>query len=529
MIDLLADSPLLLFFLVAAAGTLLGEVRILGLRLGTAGVMFAGLAAGALDPALKLPEFTWLLGLVLFVYTIGLASGPAFFAGMRSGGLGRNLLVVGMLCLGAGGAALAGWLLGLSPRLVAGIFAGAFTNTPALAHVLNRLEGAGDAALAAPVGGYALTYPIGVLGMLAALSIARRAWKPAPRAADEPAPAALVTRTFRVTRADGQAVAPLVRSRGWRAVFGRVRRGDDVRIVDAQTRFADGDVVTVTAAPTDADTIVAALGEPVEERLTADRSQFDFRRVFVSNPEVAGKALRDLYLLPRFEALATRVRRGDVDLVPTGATVLQPGDRVRVLCPREQMDRVSRFFGDSYRAVAEVDVLSFGLGAALGLLLGAVPVPLPGGGTFALGMAGGPLVAGLVLGRVGRTGPFLWNIPYAANLSLRQLGIVLFLAGVGTRSGEVFAAQVGEGGLLVIAVGAALTCTVAVMTLWVGHALLKLPFSSLSGLLAGLQTQPAVLTFAVEQSGDDQPNVAYATVYPAAILAKILLAQLLLG
>lgn len=538
-VGLLVENPLLLFFLVASVGYLLGEVRLPGgLRLGLAAVLFTGLAAGAVDPRLKIPDFAYHFGLVLFVYNVGLASGPSFFASMKRQGLRLNGLALGVLLLAAGTAAGVGRALGLAPAVYAGLFTGAMTNTPALANLLERLEHAGEAVLAQPVVGYSVAYPGGVVGGLLAIFLAQRLWRVDYRAeavglrdlagSREP----LSRGTVRVlwTNPEGATVADLVRDKGWRVVFGRYRHGGDVRIAAADTAFAPGDVVTVTGTPAEVDAVAAFLGEPSDDPLAADRRDYDVRRVFVSNPDVAGRPLRDLHLQARFDAVATRVRRGDVDLVPDGATVLEVGDRVRVLVPRARMDEVSRYFGDSYRGVSEFDVVSFGLGIALGLLLGAVPFPLPDGGSFRLGFAGGPLVVGLILGRVGRTGPILWNVPFAANLALRQLGIVLFLAAVGVRSGWAFVETFGAaGGLALLGAGAAVTCGAALVTLLVGYKVLGVPMGVLIGVLAGIQTQPAVLSFAAEQADNDLPAVGYATVYPASTLAKILLAQLLLS
>jgi putative transport protein len=242
-----------------------------------------------------------------------------------------------------------------------------------------------------------------------------------------------------------------------------------------------------------------------------------------------GQRLGDLDLLERFGAVVTRVRRGDVELLPRPELVLEPGDRVRVVTYRQNMAAVTEFFGDSYRAVSEVDVLSFSLGLALGLVVGILPLSLPGGVTIKLGMAGGPLIVGLLLGVLERTGPMVWSLPYSANMTLRQLGLILFLAGVGTRAGHPFVTTLAQGsGFAVFAAGAGITAAVATVTLWIGHRLLRLPMGTMIGVLAGLQTQPAVLGFALEQSGNDLPNIGYASVYPVATIAKILIAQWLL-
>jgi putative transport protein len=209
--------------------------------------------------------------------------------------------------------------------------------------------------------------------------------------------------------------------------------------------------------------------------------------------------------------------------------VLELGDRVRVVARHERMPEVTAFFGDSYRAVSEVDLFTFGLGLALGLALGALPIPLPGGVRVSLGFAGGPLVVALVLGTLGRTGPLVWSLPYAANMTLRQIGLVFFLAGVGTRAGRSFVTTLtSSGGLALFAAGALVTCAVAVAALWVGHKLMRVPMTLLIGMVAGIQTQPAVLGYALEQTGNDLPSVGYASVYPLAMIAKILLVQIVL-
>jgi putative transport protein len=193
------------------------------------------------------------------------------------------------------------------------------------------------------------------------------------------------------------------------------------------------------------------------------------------------------------------------------------------------MDTISAFLGDSYRALSEIDILTFSLGLALELLLGLIPLPLPGGMVIKLGMAGGPLLVAMILGALGRTGSLVWSLPYSANLTLRQIGLILFLAGVGTRSGYAFVTTLGQGsGIFIFLAGAGLTTATALTTLWVGYRLLKIPLSLLIGMLAGLQTQPDVLGFAQEQTGNDLPAIGYATVYPVATISKFILAQLLL-
>jgi putative transport protein len=542
MIQILLDNPLLLLFLVSAIGYLLGQISVGGVKLGVAAVLFVGLAFGALHPDMKLPEVVYLFGLVVFVYAIGLGSGAAFFASFRHKGLRDNMFVLAMLLVGAALTGLAQVLLGLKPAVAAGMFAGSFTNTPALAGVLDYIKTHAPAALrdqmlAEPVVGYSITYPMGVVGTILAIYLVQKLWK-----VDYATEArglrdlgvgghAFQNRTIRVLRADveREPLQALIARLGWDVVFGRLKRADELVLAGGQTHLRAGDLVSVVGAPDDLERVTSYLGESTGEHLEFDRSTFDFRRVFVSNPKIAGKHLRELNLPEQFGAMVTRVRRGDTELLAHGDTVLELGDRVRVVVRRDKMEDVSAFFGDSYRALSEIDILTFNLGMALGVLVGLIPIPLPGGVVFKLGFAGGPLIVALILGALERTGPIVWTMPYSANLLLRQIGLILFLAGVGTRSGYAFVTTLtqGNGGVIFLA-GALITCATALLTLLIGYRLLKVPLGVLTGMLAALQTQPAVLSFACEQAENDLPNIGYATVYPLAIIAKVLIAQLLL-
>lgn len=553
LLDLLADNPLLLLFAVVALGYPVGRVAVRGVSLGVAAILFAGLAVGALDPRLRLPEVVQLLGLVLFVYSVGLSSGPGFFATLRRHGLRNAVVVVGAVGAAALVALVAGRALGLAPEHVAGLFSGSGTNTPSLAAVLDLLRAdpaADEARRAAPVVAYSLCYPLGVLLPILAVALApriaarrsatadpRRAARISHQWAAVPATragsASLVVGTARVTRDDaaGRTLGALHREVRAQVQPGRVRRGDGrVELATDDTILAVGDLVSVVGEPDDVARIVARVGEASAEPFHLDRHELDARRIFVSNPRVAGHALRDLDLPQQFGAVVTAIRRGDTDWVPDGNTVLQLGDRVRVLTRREQLDRVSRFLGDSYRAVSEFDVLTFSFGIVLGIAVGLVPIPLPGGLTLRFGLAGGPVLVALVLGAIGRTGPLVWGIPYGANLTLRQIGLLLFFAGVGTRSGHAVAEALRDPTTFAIVGAGALAGTASLaVTLAAGRWLLRVPAGLLTGMIAGVQTQPAALSFALERQGDETPNVGYAAMFPVATIAKIVLAQVLLA
>ncbi|MBX3049250.1 MAG: hypothetical protein KIT46_02985 [Anaerolineales bacterium] len=544
IIALLRDNPLLLLFAIAALGWALGQVSLGGIRLGVAAVLFVGLGFGALSPELRLPEAVYTLGLVIFVYALGLSSAQSFFAALRHKGLRDNALILLCLLAAAGLVVLAAGQLGLSAGSAAGLFSGALTNTPALASALefiNLNQPAGSALqtlLAEPVVAYSIAYPLGVLGMILAVYTAQRIWRidyraEALRAGDlAGADVELDNLTIRVTQpaALGKPLVELVKQQNWNVVFGRIQKGKQLLLAEKDSQLELGDHITVVGAPAQLQSVIAFLGERSPASLELDRREMDFRRIFVSNPQVVGRKLSQIDLPEQFGALITRIRRGDIQLIPTGNTVLELGDRVRVLTHREHMAAVSKYLGDSYRAVSEVDVLTLSLGIALGMLLGMLPFPLPGGLTLRLGMAGGPLILALILGNLARTGPLVWTIPYSTSVTLRQFGLVLFLAGVGSRAGYDFVTTLASGeGLVLLAAGLGITLFTGWLVLWTGYRLLKIPMGLLTGMLSGLQTQPALLSFASEQSGDELPNIGYAAVYPVASIAKIILAQLVLA
>ena len=534
----LVANPLLLLFVVVAVGYPLGRVRLGEFSLGVAGVLFAGLAAGALHPDLKLPELIYELGLVLFVYTMGLANGPSFFASLRRRGLRDALFVAVLLTAAAGLVAALARLLGMDGALAAGLFAGSLNNTPALAAVLESLRHtvASPDRVAQPIVAYSVAYPMGVVGMLVAIAIFQRLLRidyrrEALRTQQEAEPGALLaSRTIEVQHSGGRALKDLIRDRGWHVVFGRLMRAGQLTLVDGGDVLQPGDCVTVVGPPGELDRAQAYLGRVSTEQLELSRAGMDSRFAVVSSRAVVGLRLRELALPERFGALVTRVRRGDVEFVPRSDTVLELGDQARVLARRSDLDSVGRFLGDSYRALRELDVLTFSLGLGLGIVVGMVSVPLSADISVRLGLAGGPLIVALILGALGRTGQMTWTLPHSAKQTLRQIGLTFFLAGIGTRAGGEFLDTMRQGqGALLFGAGAFVTLLLAVTTLWVGYRLLRIPMAVLTGMLAAIQTQPAVLAFAQEQSEDDLPSVGFARVYPMAILLKIVLAQVLLA
>ena len=386
-------------------------------------MLFVALAFSAYDERLKLPVVIGQLGLVLFAYTIGVAAGPSFFATVRSGEGGRSPWWSRCWCSPQPRrSAVQGHLLGLSGPVLSGVYAGSLTNTPALAASIEQRS-------AEPTVGYSVTYLFGVLGMLlaAAVSLRTAARGRQGQAVSDPlgsgAPVAdpdelprLDQRTLRVDVEGLPSLDALAARYDHKVVFSRVMRGDvpghpgRLDVASDEDTPVVGDILTVVGDTGVVERVVQDLGHVSTVPLVLDRSHLDFRRITVSKRDVAGRSLERLGLADRFGATATRVRRGDVDLLATDDLVIQLGDRVRVVARREQMADVAAFLGDSERGASDLNPVGLAIGLSLGLLVGLVTVALPGGG-FALGVAGGPLLVGLLLGRAQRTGRVLWTIP----------------------------------------------------------------------------------------------------------------------
>jgi putative transport protein len=526
VLTFLADQPLLLLAVLLLIGAAVGNVRIRGVQIGPAAVLFGAIGISALGTAngvrLAVPEVVGTLGLILFTYTVGIISGPSFFASLRRGwqvmvSMVAVFAVVALLAVGVGR-----WL-GLQMPVVAGAFAGGLTNTPALAAAT---ESSGDAA--GPTIGYSIAYLWGVVGMLLAA-----AWSLAHRGSEEPGTEPLVHQTIRVERTDAPTVGEVTLEFGSRVTFSRLRHGhvdSETLLADEHERLGRGDLVTVVGPRDVVREVTAALGHASSHDIVDDRQDLDFRRVTISNGELAGRTVAEVDLDSRFGAHISRVRRGDIDLVAAPGFVLQMGDRVRVVCSTERMPEVSTYLGDSDRGMSDINPGGFALGLGLGLLLGLIHIPLPGGG-FSIGAAAGTLLVGLVFGRIGRIGPVITSMPSGAAQSLSHLGMIIFLAYAGTRAGaQIAAAMRSDVGWKVAVVGLVITTTAALLLLLSGRLVHGISGVRQAGILAGAQTQPAILAFVNERTGfDSRVGLGYVLVYPAAMIAKILIAQVLAG
>ncbi|MFD6426992.1 aspartate:alanine exchanger family transporter [Streptomyces sp. NPDC060198] len=520
-----ADNPWVTVFSVITVGALLGMVRFGPVRLGAAGVLFVGLLVGALDKDIAdaLPAGVSALGLALYVYTVGLESGPAFFRELRGQLAVMAGAIVALVVTAVVVGALGHGALGISGPFLAGGFAGIGTTTPGLAAAQAASEDP-----AQPAVGYAIGYPFAVvitILFIAALATRRR-WT-ARRDPGSGLPAALVTRTVHVTREIAWADVPGVAEH--RVLASEYRAvGAAPRVALQLDRLHPGDLVEVVGGEEDVVAATARLGELAAAHLLDDRSTVDYRRVLLTNPDLAGHTVAELGLADTYGAAVSRVRRGDFDMLAHDGLVLQLDDRLRVVMPRERSAEVTRFLGDTEAKVSEVSAVSLGLGLALGFLIG-IPSLTLGGTALALGTGAGPLVMGMVLGWLRRTGPLVWTLPTRANLTLRQIGLLLFLAIVGLSSGYSFRenafSMFGLKLLAVLVVGAVVSYALMVL---VAKALGQSRERTM-GLLSGYVGNPAILAYTNSRVSDSRVNSGYSTLFALSILVKIVCVQLLVG
>lgn len=539
--QLLQANVTLRLFGVVGLGYVVGKFRFLGGSLGVAAVLFVGLALGMWDAAaFQLPPLLATVGLALFVYTIGLASGPAVFRSLRTrDGLklsGLTLLAVSLSALAALGMAQ---LAELPGDQAAGLFAGALTNTPALAAQLELRPSSQG-----PVVGYSLGYPFGVLGVLAVMAVISR-W-PGVKISQErlayerktgnPGQGDVQARNYRVTRLKpngNQLEAGWLRQQTGLIVARRLHSGQ-VDLVEEDTVLALEDIILAVGTSEMHEKALEVLGEAAPQHLEQN-PEVTYRRFFVSNKDIVGKPLSQIHF-HSLHATVTRVRRGDAEMPASPGLILEKGDVVRVVAHLDDIPNLLRYFGDSLDDIADTDFLSISLGMVLGVLVGSLPLPL-GESPVTLGVAGGTLLVGLLLGFLGRTGSVVWTLSREANLALRQFGLLLFLACVGIQAGGQFeSALKGQGWQLLLA-GLVITLTSAITLALALRLVLKEDLVTTLGVMAGAHTQPACLSMAENLLRESQDgtgplpgvSVGYAAVFPVAMIAKILWGTTLLN
>jgi putative transport protein len=535
---------ILLVSLVAVVGLGFASIKIRGVGLGVTGVLFAGLIFGHFGFHLEhhTMEFLREFGLILFVFTIGLQIGPGFFASLRDQGLVLNSLAAAIVIGGGVLTAIFAKIFGIAFGAAAGLFSGATTNTPSLGAAQQTLIGMNvDEALSGiPALSYAVAYPLGIVGIIVSMILVRvlfrldvkgevAQFEKSQRSGGQP----IERLNLRVDNAnlDGLRIDAIPGLHETGVTVSRLkRRGEsEVRVATGASVIHTGDTLLTVGTAPHLESFQRIVGTRSDEDLMKAPGQVTFKRVIVTNKPVLGKTVRQLGLEAKHGVSVTRLQRGGVEMMATADVRLQFGDVLIIVGDARALEHVADELGNSPKQLGETNFIPVFFGIVLGIIAGSLPIALPGLPVpVRLGLAGGPLVLAILLARVGNIGGLVWYMPGNVNYAFRELGIILFLACVGLKSGSQFVnTLLSPSGLLWLLCGAAITIVPILAAGIFGRAVLKLNYMTILGLQAGSMTDPPALAFANTIAGSHAPAISYAFVYPLTMLLRITTAQVL--
>ncbi len=533
--------------LVAVVGLFIGNVKFRGIGLGIGGVLFGGIIvvhfvsqAGmtlSSDMLHVIQEF----GLILFVYTIGIQVGPGFFASLRVSGLRLNLFAVLIVIIGGLVTAILHKLFDIPLPVVLGIFSGAVTNTPALGAGQQILRDLGTPMEMVDQMGmsYAMAYPFGICGILFTMWMLRVIFRvnveteaQQHESSRTNGGALIKTINIRVENPNlhDLAIKDVPILNGDKIICSRLKREETLKVPSPDTIIQLGDLLHLVGQPADLHNAQLVIGQEVDTSLSTKGTDLRVERVVVTNENVLGKRIRDLHFKERYDVVISRLNRAGVELVASGDISLQFGDILNLVGRPSAIDAVANVLGNAQQKLQQVQMLPVFIGIGLGVLLGSIPVFVPGfPSALKLGLAGGPLIMALILGRIGSIGKLYWFMPPSANLALRELGIVLFLSVVGLKSGGDFVNTLVNGeGLSWIGYGALITAVPLITVGILARMLAKMNYLTMCGMLAGSMTDPPALAFANNlHPTSGAAALSYATVYPLVMFLRIITPQLL--
>lgn len=531
-----------LYAFVISVGVLLGKIKFFGVSLGVTFVLFAGILMGhfGFTAETHILHFLRDFGLILFVYCIGLQVGPSFFSSFKKGGMTLNLLAVMIVVLNIVVMLaiyfIANGQVGL-PMMV-GIMYGAVTNTPGLGaaqEALNQLHYTGD-----PIAlGYACAYPLGVVGIIGSMIVIRYIFRISfakeesqlkNQDADLKHKPHMIHLEVRNESINGKTLLQVKNFLGRPFVCSRIRHEGHVSIPNHETIFYTGDQLFIVCSEEDAEAIVAFIGKEIEVDWEKQDMPMVSRRILVTKSEINGKKLGSMHFRSMYGVNVTRVNRSGMDLFADPNLVLQVGDRVMVVGQQDAVERVAGVLGNQLKRLDTPNIVTIFVGIFLGIFLGSLPIAFPGMPTpVKLGLAGGPLVVAILIGRFGYKLKLVTYTTMSANMMLREIGIVLFLASVGIEAGESFVQTVVEGdGLFYVGYGFLITIIPLLLVGIFARWYYKVNYFTLMGLIAGSTTDPPALAYANQVSGNDAPSVGYSTVYPLSMFLRIIAGQMIL-
>lgn len=533
--------------LVAVVGLFIGNVKFRGVGLGIGGVLFGGIIVGhfvsqagmtlSSDMLHVIQEF----GLILFVYTIGIQVGPGFFASLRVSGLRLNLFAVLIVIIGGLVTAILHKLFDIPLPVVLGIFSGAVTNTPALGAGQQILRDLGTPmAMVDQMGmSYAMAYPFGICGILFTMWMLRVIFRvnvetEAQQHESTRTNGGALIRTINIRvenpNLHNLAIKDVPILNGDKVICSRLKREETLKVPSPETVIQLGDLLHLVGQPTDLHNAQLVIGQEVDTSLSTKGTDLRVARVVVTNENVLGKRIRDLHFKERYDVVISRLNRAGVELVASSDISLRFGDILNLVGRPSAIDAVANVLGNAQQKLQQVQMLPVFIGIGLGVLLGSIPVFVPGfPAALKLGLAGGPLIMALILGRIGSIGKLYWFMPPSANLALRELGIVLFLSVVGLKSGGDFIHTLVDGeGLSWIGYGALITAVPLITVGILARMLAKMNYLTMCGMLAGSMTDPPALAFANNlHPTSGAAALSYATVYPLVMFLRIITPQLL--
>ncbi len=534
----------LVYAFVISLGVLTGKIKIFGISLGATFVLFVGILVSHFGFRVDghLIHFIKEFGLILFVYSIGLQVGPGFFSAFKGGGIKLNLLAMGIILLGVL-LTIAFYFFGVAEMpIMVGIMSGAVTNTPGLGAATQAykqvMEAVGQTADGSIIGAaYAVAYPLAIVGIILSIIVMRIIFridleeegkKLLENDTDKEQPNYL---TIELTNdsIDGASLHNIKKMINRDFVASRMFRNNEYSIPQTETVLHKGDLLRVVMSPIDEEAILAFFGKKVEHDWRPSEKQLVSRRIVVTQSKINGKTLEELRLRTAYNVNVTRINRAGIDLLGAKKLSLQVGDRITVVGELNAIKKVESLMGNTLKKLNEPPLITIFIGVFLGILLGSIPVFLPGVPMpVKLGLAGGPLIVAILIGRFGYKFKLTTYTTQSANLMIRELGITLFLASVGLGAGEKFVQTVVDNGLSWIGVGFLITVIPLLIIGIVGRKVMKLNYFTLIGVMAGSVTDPPALAYSTSISTNDEPAVAYSTVYPLTMFLRILAAQLLI-
>lgn len=522
----LISNPYFAFFLIVALGLLLGKIKIKGISLDISAIIFVALVFG--HYGIKMPDIFQKIGLIFFIYSVGIQAGPGFFESFKKDGLNLISITAIVVVTGALLTVLMAWVLDIDYKLAVGLFTGALTSTPGLAAAIDSTH--------SPLAsiGYGIAYPLGVLGVILFVKIApglfgisiEKEEKHYHDTVKEDFPE-LYNKNFVVENPNifGKTLGSLKIRTMTGCNISRVLHSKEAFTPTRDTVLNQGDVIKAVGTLSGLEKVRFLIGKVTDIKIPLS-TKYTVRSILVTNEKVVNKSLAELGLFEQYDATSTSIRRSGIDIIPNAGSRLRFGDKVTIACNEQHLSQVVKLFGDSKKKLTDLDFLPVSVGIIIGVLIGSINIPLFGI-NMKLGLTGGVLIAAILLSRIGKTGNILWNVSGTSNQLLRKLGLIFFLTSVGTNAGEHLVETLSGSGLLYFGTGAIITIVPMLLSMIIGRYVFKINFLVLIGTLTGAMTSTPALSAVDPMTDCNAPKVAYATVYPFALVLIILCSQLM--